>query len=521
MARFGSPFAAGFGSPQNHIAELSVVSRNGGASVGSSFFPTAGYGNAYFGIFVNSVPKQFVLANEGQWTSEIKVPAAGSGKQSVTVLRLGHISSYDISRIVRALEESSTEKVTLNWNWSTDMITPAINSDGSEDTVLTNWVLNGVNIDNLSIGDSPTRRYLTIDITVTGANALVELYVGNTVVASGTVAYPGTCTLAEQNGSGISGTVDVSGAVVTDTNMSLYFRRPYSIKIKRGVVNPPTTVIATVPYQGRSTDKWTEPTALAAGTYYYRLQSVSDTGVDSDESATLTAVVPGPPAAPTALADASGDVSNTVLTFTPSVTAGATYRLYLRKIGALFFDLKNIQATAIAGATSIALPAIGGYPGTILALVRAVNGGVEEQNLNYVTIEYDNAGAKVLPRPNTPMLSAINISAGRTIALTGVYDPTDELGVATSLQLFSRTTDGSYDFLTPDGTFTLVAGSREPLESAALTHTYGSDGYLYITAKAVTAAGTQSESYPNEVLVFLTSGLQTAPSDTAVTISRG
>ena len=182
---------------------------------------------------------------------------------------------------------------------------------------------------------------------------------------------------------------------------------------------------------------------------------------------------------------------------------------------------KNIAATAIAGATTIAVPHVYGYPGSVQALVRAVSGGVEEQGLNYINLEYDDAGAKVPPRPNIPMMTTVNVSAGRTVTFSGMYDPTDELGVGTGVQLFSRTPNGTYDFTAPEGTFTLVVGDKKPVKSASVTYTYGADEYRYLTIKAVTAIGTLSTDYATEQLVYITNQAQSSPSLPSISLSRG
>ena len=84
------------------------------------------------------------------------------------------------------------------------------------------------------------------------------------------------------------------------------------------------------------------------------------------------------PAPPTNLAYASGNAAATVLSFTPSATGGATYRAYLADAIDGVMNLNDIQATALAGANSITLPAITGYPGIAYAIVRAASGGIEE-----------------------------------------------------------------------------------------------------------------------------------------------
>ncbi len=50
--------------------------------------------------------------------------------------------------------------------------------------------------------------------------------------------------------------------------------------IKRNTFSPPTTIVATIPYDNQDFYLWSEPADLANGTHYYNLVEYSDTGVN-------------------------------------------------------------------------------------------------------------------------------------------------------------------------------------------------------------------------------------------------
>lgn len=357
---------------------------------------------------------------------------------------------------------------------------------------------------------------------VAGSMATVTLKRYGSVVASGTVSAPGTCTLDEQNDSGISGTVAVGASPTDVTGAALHVRFPQSLRVLRDQTDPPTTIRETVAFNRSDQGVWTEPEDLDPGTYYYRAEYVSDTGDEGAETATSTVTIPGPPEPPTNLAYSSGNAAATVLSFTPSPTSGATYRAYLMQPGGTAINFADPAATAPAGSTSITLPAISGYPGTAYVVVRAVSaGGVEEVNGEVLALEYDASGNYVAPRPNTPAIRDWSVTAGNTLQVTASYDPTDEAGTATQVHLCTRTPSGSYDWTNPDATASLSISPLHPeAKTASLQVTGLADGWHYVAVKAATAAGVQSADASDEVLIYVDATDLSAPA-VDIDVSRG
>ena len=266
-----------------------------------------------------------------------------------------------------------------------------------------------------------------------------------------------------------------------------------------------------------------------------RLTPVSDTGKDGTQSSSDSLTVTGVPAPPTDLAYDSGNAAATVLSFTDSVTAGATYRAYIPQTSYGTFstlagsgaqtNFNDIAATAINGVGSITLPAINNYPGIVPVVLRAVSGGNEERNLMTLLLEYDAAGNIVLARPNTPgvLLNRVAVTNSLDASIPCTYDPTDEAGTASKVQLFTRDADDSsstYDFGTVDAEANL-GSAVNGVKAATISYSFPAAGWYYCKVLAATAADTLSPAADGvEFLMYVSDSTVPAGSLTAE-ISRG
>ena len=514
---FGSPLAAGLGEPQNMVSYVNLIPVVNGVLL--RFMARAGYGNAYFGVYNNSILVANVYAPEVQEPTPLRVTGNYfSNRISLCLLRLGHLGDqgYNIARVARTYESADSKRVTVAWTWKPKII--CAQSDGG---YTSNWSLAGLTRRNTNgVSGKQTWGQLAFDLSVAGGNVTVTLRQGQSTLASGTAAVGNTVTLAQANGSGVSGTVTVSGGVLSTSNAILYIRWPASLNIRRDTVNPPLVTVANVPFDGLDDATWTEPSDLGAGTYYYNLAEVSDTGEEGTQSApAFTEVINGAPGSPTNLAYVSGTAATGItLSFTPSPTAGATYRLYLGMPGAQM-DLNIVSATASAGATQITTPAISGVPGIARVLLRAVLAGVEEKNILGFDINLDGSNNYISRAPNTPTLlaSSLIVSAGLTLSLRGTYSTLNEAGVATQLQLFTRALSGSYGAAVATSN---LASSSCNMKSAPFTYTFGASGLYYVALKALTAGGVVS-AISDELLVYVSTELMAPPDNAAAYVSRG
>ena len=89
---FGSLHGAGLGSPDNHLELLDVVSLRSGTAFGVTAKAASGWGNAWYGIYLNSKLSETVYLAEGVTSPQIAISAERvTGKSSIIVLRLSRI----------------------------------------------------------------------------------------------------------------------------------------------------------------------------------------------------------------------------------------------------------------------------------------------------------------------------------------------------------------------------------------------------------------------------------------------
>jgi hypothetical protein len=524
--RYSEPYSTWYGDPGKVLAYVRTRIVAGG-TIEVAFMPRDGTGDNWFGVYLNGRKAEHLRATGGKEAITCVPRPWGSNDFSVHVIPLGGCGdpAADFSNVARGVEAADSQRVTLQMAFSPAVLQP----DSEEDAGYTStWSLSGIayasNVERVS--QLLTRGRLEVVLDEDGTDVSVTLNCNGKPVASGTAALatlPASVTLAAENGSGLTGAVTIA-ATVQDKTFDLYVRWPTSMRVLRDTSDPPSTVRATIAFDGRQAVNWTEPSDLAAGTYYYRLQPISDTGQAGTATDSLTAVVAGPPDPPTALAYSSGTAAATVCSFTASPTTGRTYRAYMQTIGASTFDFEVIAATAASGATTITLPAIVGYPGTARVVVRAVSsGGVEEQNLTTLELEYDAAGARVAPRPNPASLdlTTLAVTSGLTASIAGRYDSNNEPGTATRIKLFKRAPGGAYDYANPDDNEAL-ANLGSGVKGATFSVTFATAGWYYLRALAYTAASVPSTAADcPEIQVYVSDAAVAAPTNVQAHVSRG
>lgn len=529
--RYGSPYASGYGSYDNMVKYLRYDRSRLAASgrIYLLFMMRSGWGgaNVYAGVYINNT----LIANVNvPDNTEISVPLPSlpfSTKAVVQILRLGHYGDpgYSIARVSRISEAGDSARVTAQWKWKA--IAVGADKDGGFTSA---WSLLGCTRANTTgvLGERSWGQ-LQLEILVSGGNVTINLYNRGGLVASGTTttgALPTTVTLAAQNGSGISGTFTLAAGVTAFSAGVVYVKWPKSMNILRGASNPPTVVVGTVLYNRKDSADWTEAADLAAGNYYYELQSVSDDNIVGGATSAWLETVNGPPVAPSGLAFLSGSAgAGITLSFNPSITAGVTYRGYAGTPGAQM-DMGAPAATAIAGSSQIFIPAaaLAGGAGLYCFAVRAISatGGYEEKNIDMLLLSVSGGGVVQAVLPNQPamVLNSVSIT-GRAVTVRVTYATADEQGVATQIQLFARNPLGAYVLASPVATATLAATSSG-VKSATLSYTFPSDQIVFLAAAALTAGGAQGP-ISAEIGPYnpSTAATQPAPDDYKFSVARG
>jgi len=304
------------------------------------------------------------------------------------------------------------------------------------------------------------------------------------------------------NNSGVSAQVTTDPAIITNDEQ-LFIRYPQSMKILRSTIDPPTAIVATVPFINSELGAtFTELSDLIPATrYFYRIQTYSDTGELGVVSPSVIVDIPGPPLPASALAYASGNAATLNLTFTPSLSGGVTYHAYVQAPGTPM-NWNDIYP-AVYGVGTVQLAGLSN--GVNVITIRADN-GIEERIGTSLEIEFV-AGVYIPPRPNTPSIMKYTITGGLTAAIKCSYDPSREVGVATHVHLYYKAVGGAYAG-TPDATANLSSEgySKVATPSVVLPAT----GWYWFKICAATAINVEDLT-GIEKLIYVSDVVATSP----------
>lgn len=198
----------------------------------------------------------------------------------------------------------------------------------------------------------------------------------------------------------------------------------------------------------------------------------------------------------------SGGGLYTKIQFQESATPGVTYGHYDSPI-----DLptnrgerKAFASQSIAGGivTAELWPLAIVDAGKRRVIVEAILGAIGDGAGRKITIEYDEFGAVIVPRPNVPGFFFKRVSAGRTIEIDYLYDPTEEKGVGHTAQLFLVQDGATVDWNTPTTEQVLPTADSKGMKRGTISGTPASDGFYRYAVRVRTSAGIKS---PNEDLM--------------------
>ena len=517
---YGSLWASGWGDPANAFVhsypDLLTAAKVGYLYIPWHFQLRSTFGNSYIAVWVNGKRYATPYIPEGQDVIvNVQVPAGTS--VSVWAIRLNQLndSSWDNPLIPLLLEQAVVQQVVLTWTFQPTVIQTALQGG----TYCSSWVLNGlVQGSNCAVVSAhPYWGKLTFTISVVAGVATIQMFNNSTLVLQGVGNVGTTISLVGQNRSGLSGSVALAGGAVNVNDGVLCVRWPSSFAVFRGTTSPPAAQIATVPFDPNNNPvRWPDPQLLTGGnTYYYRGQEISDTGEAGSFTSIKSFPIPAPPAPPTALSYVSGNAGGTTISFQNSATAGAAYKVYAPTAIGGVPNLNAPVATVAAGTPSavqtVALPAVTGYPGLLPVIVRASVGGVEESNVNTLVLEYDASGNYVPARPNAPGILSWTMTAGKTVTAQVVYSPANQIVAPTLFRLYLRTPTGSYISAAASAAPTTLGNG---MLTAQIVYAIPSDGFYYMVARAVSAAGIENSSLLDvETLVEADDTVLAAPSD--------
>lgn len=234
---------------------------------------------------------------------------------------------------------------------------------------------------------------------------------------------------------------------------------------------------------------------FVAGTYTLSIMPVSDTGINGT-AVTKSITIGGAPVAPGVPIYVSGDITDTMISFSASTTAGATYNIYLpQEVGSpTFIESPATTHAAGSGTISVTLPALAAAAGDVTVFVTSVSGGIES-GYQKVTISYNADGTVVSDAPNVPTLTFQNIpvSSGRNINVTYAYDSVGQNAAPSKIQTQIIKYESSVTTTQTAVTIGTLIGNRI---TGNLVIPSGSDGWFQAQARTVSAGSVNSEWSP-------------------------
>jgi hypothetical protein len=499
--KFGAPLSAGFGSPENLLSEFKCESQNHTIRVE---YVTAYEG--WYGTYIDSKEQAMKYCVADERVIQYVPADSGTDLQSISVIRTGW-AGVNVKRSARWYDQLTSKRATLDWIWQYETI-GSVNTAGN--TKLSSWLINGVTWASLS-PISMCRGYLDVIITVSGTVVTIDLQRQGRSLAIGACTIGDICYIDPVNDSGIGAQVTPDPTIVTGTE-KLYIRYPESMKILRSTIDPPTLVIATVPFINSDVATFTESSDLTPDRYFYRIRTYSDTGQYGIVSPSTIVTIPGPPEPVTdaALASSTSFWPTTIdcnISFTDSITPGVEYKLYVQTPNDDYMNWNDVfPSTLLPGPIlNFALPAI---EGEFKIVIRTnVIGGLQEMIGAELFLEFDGAGEYIPSRPNTPSIQKYVVTTGLNAEFECSYDPSREVGVATHVHLYYKAVGGAYN-LTPDASATLISDGS--CRTASPVIILPSDGWYWIKIHATTAVDTE-DTDGVETLIYVCDDEQAAP----------
>ena len=336
---------------------------------------------------------------------------------------------------------------------------------------------------------------------------------GGHKIAEGSRSGDGSITLAAQNSSGVTGTVNVTYTADIAAGVAfldIRWAKKYEIHVD-------TVLTKTLKDQGLANHQAAVVGPLATGNRDIQVRAISDTGVSGTLSGAITKSIPGRPNPPGAISYTSGTRANTVVSFEASTTSGATYRLYDSAYDEPI-DFTTVAATRAAGSgtLTLTLPDMGSNSAAKRRIcIVALDGGIEDGLRRRLVLEYDSTGAFVPQRPNIPGFSFKSVTSGRKLTVDYSYNKREQKGTAQDINLYVFKEGDAISYASADATAVL---GTDPIEVGTLNFTPASDGWYFYIVRTATSGGDLSENTQLMGPVYLSNTTLAAPANVAVEV---
>lgn len=496
----GQPNTSPGGDPADFFAIYEIKPRPGGTGAILRFLPWSGLGDTYWVITVDRKVFKIVFIAEDQITAgqplEFLLPfrSHASSTHGVTVFSNGHwpdVADMDpFSQHDAYFEERSVDRL-----FQFDAVIEVLAAYGDNEQ-LSAWSLSGLRR-FANLRTVPNRRNVgELDVLIENDSGTytVALCLGDYIVAQGSRVGNGVVVLAEQNSSGVSGSVTLAYSAEIALGACVLQARwceQYQLHISTAALSFPRAAELTITDRGYDNKVSMRYGPLANGTYNWLIRAVSDTGIASTNVASGTLTVSGfpEPCGEISLNTPSGrTLADTRIQFAASATEGATYRAYDSELDEPT-NREVIVETAAAGSGTIILQLpelVASGPGFRNVLVRAVSGGVEDRYFRKIRIEYDAGGNVVVPVPNVPVAKFVRVSS-LTITVGYAYKPAEAKATANRIKAYLLNESGA----TVTTATALISGSGA-IRTGSLNLTALTPAHYTVVLTALTSGDAES-----------------------------
>ena len=381
-------------------------------------------------------------------------------------------------------EAITAEHITFAWKPKPTII--EFNSIYSE---FSSWVINGLKrFSNIGKDNENNRIYgwLNVELLNQAGTYYLNLYNGESIVASGNRVGNGSITISQQSASGISGSVSIIfGSTITLGNMKLLVKWPdkYQLHYSIASLSFPRTPEAIIKDDGSSEYYRYSTPKLSPDEYNTAIVPVSEDGVEEVSPYTEVETILEKVKFPYALKYKDGDSTNTRISFYAS-NVTYTHRIYCSSAIGEPPDMVNyISDGAGAGEHLVSLLNYGsGVSGQVYVTVRSVSAGNESQQDVNLTLTYES-GVYVLNRPVQPSIVKI-VKSGLKMTVTTEYNHIKSNSYPAKIQLFVVPYSDAINYTLPK--VQVMLGSQSLLKSINnIEYTVPTVGFYKVAVRAI------------------------------------
>jgi hypothetical protein len=137
---------------------------------------------------------------------------------------------------------------------------------------------------------------------------------------------------------------------------------------------------------------------------------------------------------------------------------------------------------------------------TVQIVVRAVKGGVEEQNGDEYLVKFDGAGDIIAAKPNEASIQKLDVSAGLTIACDVVVHEDDTEAAAITADLYVVALGSSISMADVPQATAAFGSSVGGIKRKTLSYTVGAAGFYRVAGAVRDTNGRRSATFKERIV---------------------